>query len=145
MEKVSGASAYRQLNSLSRKEQVQALIEGIKVLSKLSALGFTHNDLHTDNYFIDKIGNQVVLRLIDFGFARPLFDAEGRPLAWAGTRVNPMRDDINTFVRHFLQDAHGLERSSASVREFRNRIESIKLFETPNYNEFIEILNKAMH
>ena len=121
----------------------------IAIVEKLSQVGFMQNDLHMNNFLFSNMEDPAgTLKLIDFGFALPLRDANGNNLRTEGWRnlvkVNMLRlgDMIELFIRS--EDDSDEDRSEKSpgpmtvlYDEYLEAINQLGLFDEPDYEKWI--------
>jgi non-specific serine/threonine protein kinase len=73
MELLSGVSLERHIELKKRLEEDEALWIAIQLCDALAAaheVGIVHRDLKPDNIFLDRLGNQRRVKLLDFGVAK---------------------------------------------------------------------------
>ena len=105
-----------------------------EVLKLLHTAGFVHTDLHAGNWvYSDSADILGSLGLIDFGFAKPLFDRDGS----LNTFINGLAPLIPNDLQ-FVIDKRML--SDPNLREMFIELEAIGLWEIPRYDVWIDHL-----
>jgi hypothetical protein len=137
MEFVSGKSALEFFGQrVSLYNGVLFLIHGLAALQQLHEQGFVHNDAHSRNWIVEKNEKGFVsVKLIDFGFARPVVDPEGNPVRW-GMFVNPFKTDIRNLIATVPDMLTERLVQLPAFQAFLFEVNRIGLFQMPNY-EFL--------
>ena len=144
MDRIPGSSAEIFLASVSVEEVLVFLHNGLLTLKNLHENGFAHNDGHSGNWMVGRDASaQAIAKLIDFGFARPVVDADGRIIRWSFF-VNPFKNDIRNLIGAL--PAGSVERllNKPPFLAFLHNVARIGLYEMPDYELLTNILFEAL-
>jgi len=143
LERLHGESAHTWLESASTEKTVAFLIEFLKMLKKVHTAGFVHNDLHQGNFFIrELLDGTVAVKVFDFGYTRPVLDAENRYVQWSYW-YRPLRSEIEAVIDTIsLPKKRELETIPAFA-EFLNIVDRLGILEMPDYDRLVELLKSC--
>lgn len=143
LERLHGESAHTWLKSASTEKTVAFLIEFLKMLKKVHTAGFVHNDLHQGNFFIrELLDGTVAVKVFDFGYARPILDAENRYVQWSYW-YRPLRSEIEAVIDTIsLPKKRELETIPAFA-EFLKIVDRLGILEMPDYDRLVALLKSC--
>jgi hypothetical protein len=117
------------------------IIQELKVLKRLHVMGFTHNDVHAGNAFVENNGEDVMF--IDFGFTRPVVDPSGNPIIWNAFKASPFREEIVQLIDEVQKRLIPVFEKSPSFKELIDKLMVLGLFEFPDHDLYIDLLEAA--